>query len=263
MRLTYRSSNIKDYWEKRWSTIPVDQAMTSTSKYPLKYALQTIKDDQDGTILEAGCGAGRLLRYFHERSFNIVGIDYIQVAIEKLKIADETLNVHVADIMNLPYDDQSFQYILAFGLYHNFEKDIDKAIQETFRTLKKGGKVCASFRADNIQTRLTDWYAHVKSKRVNKSPSLSFHKMNLTRREFIVLFERNGFKIDTLSPVENMPLLYKFKFFRSVPHKTFDENKGRKEGYKLSLFGNLLQTTLMKLLPNQFCNIYVMIAIRP
>jgi hypothetical protein len=48
--------------------------------------------------------------------------------------------------------------------------------------------------------------------------------------------------------------------FRSSGHKEFDENKARMEGYRLSWFGQRLQTFLMHYFPDQFCNIYVLIA---
>jgi hypothetical protein len=63
-------------------------------------------------------------------------------------------------------------------------------------------------------------------------------------------------------PVENMPILYKFAFFRAREHKVFDENKARKEGYRLSWLGQRLQNFLMRIAPDQFCNIYVLIARR-
>ena len=63
MRITYRTRGVKDYWEFRWSDISADEAMTNVNAYPLKYALRTVTSN-DGAILEAGCGAGRILRYF-------------------------------------------------------------------------------------------------------------------------------------------------------------------------------------------------------
>ncbi len=164
MRITYRSANNKDYWTKRWDDIPADAPMENSDVYPLKYAAMTVKD-KVGKILEAGCGAGRVLRYYHDRGYDIVGIDFIDVAISKLKEIDPTLQAEVGDITNLRFADQSFKYVLAFGLYHNLEHGLDKAIQETHRVLEKGGLVCASFRADNIQTRLTDCLADRKAKK--------------------------------------------------------------------------------------------------
>jgi SAM-dependent methyltransferase len=260
MRITYRARGVKEYWTARWDEIPADVPMENLSVYPLKYAQMTVKD-KAGKILEAGCGAGRVLRYYHNRGYDILGFDFIDVAISKLKEIDPTLQAEVGDITSLRFADQSFKYILAFGLYHNLEHGLDKSIQETHRVLEKDGLVCASFRADNIQTKLTDWLADRKAKsKGSDNKTRSFHKMNLTRNEYEQLFTRAGFVIDFVGPVENMPILYKFAFFRSAEHKKFDENKARAEGYRLSWFGQRLQNFLMRFFPDQFCNIYVLIA---
>jgi len=259
MRITYRDHSVKDYWTSRWDDIPVDQPMENIQVYPLKYAEKIVKD-RKGKVLEAGCGAGRILRYYHNLGVNIIGMDFIEVAIEKLKQIDSTLKVEVGDITVLRFDDESFKYILAFGLYHNLEHSLDQAIKETYRILKSGGSVCASFRADNIQTKLTDWLTERRASRSSSAKGQTFHKMNLTRSEFKQVFEKVGFKIDSIVPVENMPILYKFSFFRATNHKQFDENIARAEGYRLSWFGQRCQNFLMRFFPDQFCNIYVLIA---
>ena len=263
MRVTYRTGGVKEYWARRWENIPADRPMENREAYPLKYAEMTIPAN-DGPILEAGCGAGRILRYYHDRGYDIVGMDFISGAIDKLKAIDPTLNVEVGDITHLHYADRSFRYVLAFGLYHNLEHGLDAAVAETFRVLQPAGRVCASFRADNIQTRLSDWLAQRKARvHGNKKGQPAFHKMNLSRREYESLFRRAGFRINVVYPVENMPLLYKFAFFRAADHKNFDESKGRTEGYRLSWLGRTLQSMLMRLFPDQFCNIYVLIAEKP
>lgn len=260
MRITYRAHGVKEYWTARWDEIPADAPMENLGVYPLKYAQMTVKD-KTGKILEAGCGAGRILRYYHDRGYDIIGIDFIAVAISKLKEIDPTLQAEVGDITSLRFADQSFKYVLAFGLYHNLEHGLDKAVQETHRVLEQNGSVCASFRADNIQTRLTDWLADRKAKSGGGNiKARAFHKMNLTRSEYEQLFAHAGFVIDFVGPVENMPILYKFAIFRSASHKQFDENKARMEGYRLSWFGQRLQNFLMRFFPDQFCNIYVLIA---
>lgn len=262
MRTTFRSQGVKEYWTDRWADIPADSVMTNSEVYPLKYALQTVTAN-DGPILEAGCGAGRILRYFHERDYQITGIDFIEAAIAKLREADPTLKVETGDITRLRYPDSCFRYVLAFGLYHNLEHGLNSAVAETVRVLMPSGRLCASFRADNLQTRLTDWLADRKAHRSGKPPGAAFHKRNLTRHEFAALFERAGFLLESVEPVENMPILYKFAFFRARDHKTLDENKARAEGYRLSAFGQWLQNLLMRFFPDQFCNIYVLIAHKP
>ena len=217
-----------------------------------------VVDNKDQIVLEAGCGAGRILRYYHEKKYKIIGIDFIDEAILKLKKVDPSLNVNVGNILDLEFKNEYFDVVLAFGLYHNFHSEkLNKSITETFRVLKKGGKLCASFRADNIQELIVDWIRKDKN-----SKHKEFHKLNLTKREFAEIFEDHGFEIENIFNVQNMPFLYKFKFFRSKSHKIFDENKARKEGYKLSFIGQLIQKFLIKFFPESFCNIYLIIAIK-
>ena len=260
MRITYRRKNNRDYWNDRWENIPADVPMENTDAYPLKYSEILLKNWKNGPILEAGCGNGRILRFYNDKGFDIIGFDFIEVAVKKLQKVDPNLKVDVGNITKLKYADGSFKYVLAFGLYHNLENGLQDALKETHRVLEHNGFVCASFRADNIQNRFTDWLSNEKSDNSNLNNSKVFHKMNLTRKEFSSLFKDHGFEIESIYPVENMPILYKFSIFRAHSHKDFDENIARSEGYRLSGLGQILQNMLMKFFPNQFCNIYVIIA---
>ena len=85
MRITKREKNAKDYWKQRWQDIPADSPMVNKDVYPLFFAEHVIKD-KDGKILEAGCGAGRIVRYYHNKGYKITGFDYIKTAIQKLLI---------------------------------------------------------------------------------------------------------------------------------------------------------------------------------
>ena len=255
MRKTFRTINVRDYWEKRWNSIETDKEMNNESVYPLKYS-QEIIIEKDSKILEAGCGAGRILKFYHNQGYDIIGIDYISSVIEKLKISDNTLKVKKEDIKNLSFANESFKYVLAFGLYHGIDDGIELAIKETYRVMKKGGILCASFRADNIQNRINDFIYDQKTNALNRN-SLSFHKMNLKKDELVFLFENLGFSVISVNPVVNMPLLYKFRFFRSKEHKRFNESLGRKDGYKLSLLGNIIHSILFFCFADQFCNLYL------
>ena len=258
MRITYRPIGNTEYWAKRWENTDVDDAMANDRAYPLKQALSVLTS-KEGRILEAGCGNGRILRYFHERGYRITGVDFIQSAIANLQELDPSLDVEVADARELPFGDKSFRCVLAFGLFHNLEQGLDDAVAETLRILEPGGVLVASFRSDNAQNRLTDWLV---SRRLAQ-PSLTFHKLNMGRGELRRLFERAGFEVSSISPVENMPLLYRFQIFRGAHHKMFNENLARREGYKLSRLGHWLQFGLMRLFPNQTCNLYLTIAYKP
>jgi len=259
MRLTYRSQSNIEYWSGRWDAVEIDDEMTNEEVYPLKYSQML---ELKGRILEAGCGAGRILRYYKNRGYEIIGIDFVESVIDHLKQSDPELDVYSADMRDLPFESNSFGAVLAFGLYHNFYgEDLHKALEETNRVTNDGGWLCASFRADNIQNRINDWLASRHKKQQQASAdALQFHKANIDYNEFKRLITQHGFEVKDILPVVNMPLLYKFKLFRARGHKDFNELAGRNEGYRLNVVGGMIQDVLMKLMPNQFCNVYVAIA---
>ena len=266
MRVTYRQRGHKEYWEERWSKLTADEPMSNTSSYPLSYALLA-SENSPGPILEAGCGGGRLLRYFHAAGSQVVGFDYIYSIVAKLKKCDPSLQVHTGDVTGLPYGTGSFGTVLAFGLLHNLPLESAQAgLQEMSRVLVPGGKICISYRADNLQNWINDfitgpmgsgWISNiVASMRVHGG---EFHKMNLKVDELQELIRGVGLQIESSASVTNMPLVYKLKWFRAATHREFSESLAREEGYQLSLIGRFAHSLLMRF-PRTFCNVHVIVA---
>ena len=215
MRETYRSEDNKTYWTKRWDSIETDEMMENKEKYPLKYTLDAISyQNKDQKILEAGCGAGRILSYLHNNDYSVVGIEFIENAVKKIKLKNPNLEVYTMDITKTSFNNEEFDTILAFGLYHNFQlDDLKKSLIETKRILKHSGILCFSFRADNIQNLILDT---IKGKKSSKS---KFHKLNLKRNEIEKILNDEGLRIIKSHYVVNMPLLFHFKIFRSQTKK--------------------------------------------
>jgi len=257
MRKTYRAhSGSKAYWAQRWEQIPADDGELNLQRYPGKFAEQVMRQT-DGPVLEAGCGAGRVLLHYYRQGRPIIGMDFIEIALAKIRSIEPNISLCTADTINLPFRDGSFAAIFAFGLYHGLESGIENALAETRRVTRSGGWLCVSLRADNLQNRVIDWMAERKAP---KGTERRFHKANYTRKEFIKLLEEAGFSVKSLEYVENMPFLYKIPALRHRSHRKFNEHNARGEGYRLSLLGKILQTALINLSPGSFCNINVAFA---
>lgn len=256
MRISYRShGGNRSYWQKRWDDIPPDDGALNLNLYPGRYAEQAVSRTT-GRILEAGCGAGRVLVHYHRRGREIVGVDFIGEALGKIGQAHPDSKLASCDICNLPFANDSFEAVLAFGLYHNLQNGIEQALRETRRVMSVGGVLVASMRADNIQNKIVDWLAE----RGNKASNRDFHKANYSVDDLHGLFPVAELAIEKIEFVENMPLLYKFGLFRAAGHKEFNEHKGRAEGYRLSGLGRFLQQTLVTFWPASFCNVFVVTA---
>ncbi len=261
MRITKRPHGGSErYWSRRWSSTPVDSGELNLTKYPGLYA-EEVANRSSGPILEAGCGMGRVLIYYHDRGVEIVGIDFIQEAVDKIKELRPDVGVTQADITELKIDSGEFGGVMAFGLYHNLPPEaVENALSETFRVMKPGALLAVSMRSDNLQNRINDW---IEMRKPSGGGELAFHKANYTEAEFRSMLLSAGFKIERIENVENMPVLYKFRFFRNADQKVFNEKKGRAEGYKLSPLGRILHRTLILFFPKSFCNLMLAIALRP
>lgn len=103
----------------------------------------------------------------------------------------------VDDITNLSFRSNQFDCVFAFGLYHNIESGIESALRETNRVLKANGVLVASFRNNNIQNLINDFWFR-KPKKV-KNRTKTFHKINYNRREILTLLRKSDFEITKMN----------------------------------------------------------------
>ena len=95
------------------------------------------------SILDAGCGKGRNLRWFYQNDFELFGIDadadFLAFAkLEYPKLAD---NLITGSLDNLPYSDVTFDHILCCAVLHfaKNETHFTGMFSELIRVLKPGG----------------------------------------------------------------------------------------------------------------------------
>ncbi len=258
MRISYRAhGGALDYWQRRWDGVEVDSGAINLDRYPGLYAERAIKASRpDGPVLEAGCGAGRVLRHYHEGGVEIIGLDFIASVLAAIHREDASIPLAAGDITKLTFPDEIFSAVLAFGLYHGLEHGLQEAMAETRRVMKQGALLCASMRLDNFQNHMTDRMAEKSA----PDGERRFHKLNLTTAEFKDLVTGAGFKVETVDYVENMSFLYKYPTLRHASQRVFRENEARGAGYRFNLAGNILQRVAMALAPAQMANLAVITA---
>lgn len=103
-------------------------------------------------ILDLGCGNGRHIVFLSEQGFDVYGIDISAEAIEiasawTTKIGLKA-NLRTGDIKELPYENDSFDVIISYGvLDHILFSDAKKAMQEIRRVCLPGGYIFVTLRA--------------------------------------------------------------------------------------------------------------------
>ncbi|MBU1040846.1 MAG: class I SAM-dependent methyltransferase [Proteobacteria bacterium] len=103
--------------------------------------------------VDVGCGSGRFsfaLRMLGAES--VTGIDYGTPGLgigEAVAKGQGITNVEfqTANILDLPFDDESFDFTYSNGVIHHSE-DMEKGLSELFRVTKKGGRIWLYIYAD-------------------------------------------------------------------------------------------------------------------
>ena len=131
----------KKAWEKNWQPHEIENVMEIFTYPRVRKQVDLYEKylSKDERILEGGCGLGPYLLYFHKKGYKIVGIDYNQDPLDKIKKYDNTVNIKVMDVRDLKFPDKSFGGYLSLGVIEHFPEGPQKAIEEANRVLNKGG----------------------------------------------------------------------------------------------------------------------------
>ncbi len=89
-------------------------------------------------VLEVGCGGGALLSRLESAGFEAVGVDLLNEAVRLARDMVKSSTVLCADAVELPFDDGSFDRLLAHHLVEHLG-DLPAALGEWRRVLRAGG----------------------------------------------------------------------------------------------------------------------------
>jgi ubiquinone/menaquinone biosynthesis C-methylase UbiE len=97
----------------------------------------------DDSILDAGCGEGRNLKWFYANNYKISGIDTDIERLENAKLIypKSAANFQVGDLDALPYGENEFNHVICSAVLHfsENEKHFFTMFSELVRVLKPQG----------------------------------------------------------------------------------------------------------------------------
>lgn len=133
-----RSSKLAiDHWNKTPLFISEEERY---STYPWLYDAAEFRLHRGQRVLEIGCGTGCDLLQFAKHGAEAIGID---ITPEHLRLARERVGslaeVREADATDLPFPNESFDYVYSHGVLHHIEIP-RRVVEEIFRVLKPSGR---------------------------------------------------------------------------------------------------------------------------
>ena len=109
---------MKEYWQKRylkdgkiWGTAPSKTA---------EHALKLFQEKNIRTLLIPGVGYGRNSKLFSDNSFDVVGIEISEDAFNKAKSHDPNTKFMLGNVLDIPFDNESYDAIYCFNVMHLF-----------------------------------------------------------------------------------------------------------------------------------------------
>jgi len=133
----------KVYWHQKW----VDTYINSSKEiYDLAFdkIRKIILSSDKNLILDAGCGNGVNTIRLLNRGFDVVSIDFSEEALKlcKKNLMENKLlemaRVEKADLLNLDFDDRTFDSVLCWGVLMHIH-EIELALNNLCRVIKLGG----------------------------------------------------------------------------------------------------------------------------
>lgn len=111
-----------------------------------KWGFKHIYTADNGICLDIGCGGGSNVRRLLKKCpcGKVTGIDYSEVSVEKSRgvnkaeILNKRCNILQGNVMELPFEDETFDVVTAFETIY-FWSDITEAFRQVYRVLKKEG----------------------------------------------------------------------------------------------------------------------------
>jgi ubiquinone/menaquinone biosynthesis C-methylase UbiE len=132
-------SQVRDFYNNNYKRF-------DTSRFSVWNAVKDFVEiiPKNSYVLDAGCGNGKNMIYMEKQNINIVGIDFSTKLLDICK--SKSLNVQEADIRILPYNDNTFDYVISIAVIHHLSNENDRinALNEMLRVCKPGGKILVS-----------------------------------------------------------------------------------------------------------------------
>lgn len=131
----------KESFEYQWMRFEVQDVDKDEAVFVVKTGSNPA-DLRGRLVLDAGCGGGRYTYVVGQAGAEVVAVD-LSRAVEKTKqVIGDMSNVHIvqANLMELPFREESFDYIFSIGVLHH-TPDTKKSFNELTQHLKPTGTI--------------------------------------------------------------------------------------------------------------------------
>ena len=149
-----------DFWEEVIRNQPTSYKIWFNKEKEYLNKIITL----DSKVLDIGCGDGRSILDIISITQNIVGLDYDEKAVSDAKnnlSKYPTVKIIKENATSLPFDSESFDFIICMGTFANFADKKFDTLNEMRRVLKSSGKIIISVYSEDALTDRIELYKSI------------------------------------------------------------------------------------------------------
>lgn len=130
----------------QWEMVEKDNEYWNTPAPEIYFLCENWKQKGFKDFLDIGCGYGRNTIFMAKRGYTVSTFDLSERSVEvtRQKAMEQGAalkDIRVADMLNLPYGDESFDCVLALNVIsHTDQKGFGRILSEIKRVLRPGGE---------------------------------------------------------------------------------------------------------------------------
>lgn len=129
----------------------------------VQHMVSELGDRQPARVLDAGCGAGRMMTYLRslDSSLDVTGVDLSPLMVEEARAISPSADIREGDIEALPFDTDQFDAVLAwYSIIHTRPADLPPIFVEFHRVLRPDGMLLVAFQAGAGERVIRQAYGH-------------------------------------------------------------------------------------------------------
>ena len=154
--------------EFQWSEAEMDALLASCEREEVTELIHRYVPI-GSRVLEAGCGAGRYVKFLTSQGYEIEGLELSAQTVKMVNGAWPELTVVQGDVLSMPYPDNTFDAIMSLGVVEHFIPGPRAPLVEMLRALKPGGIAVVTVPCNNTVRRVKRalWIREMSSLRVS------------------------------------------------------------------------------------------------
>jgi SAM-dependent methyltransferase len=201
-RLVYLGQGAtREFWDKHWALDDQLREKTLGAKdtFVAKATRKYLKPE-DGVILEGGCGTAVHVASLTKNGYRCIGVDFAPNTVETINRAVPELDVRLADVRHLDFEDSSFVGYWSLGVIEHFWHGYEIIGREMARVIQPQGYLFLTFPYLSPLRRLKARLGFYPVWEGQEAPT-SFYQFALDHRHVVERFGEWGFDLVQATPM--------------------------------------------------------------